>query len=86
MSGSSISGSDAPPTYARRVSEPPIHPLENPIVWLGIQLVELVIVITLFKWLVPSRWSAGSIAIPILGIVGLVTWGNYVVRRRFIPR
>lgn len=86
MSGSSISGSDAPPTYARRVSEPPIHPLENPIVWLGIQLVELVIVITLFKWLVPSGWSAGARVILIVAIVGLVTWGNYVVRRRFIPR
>ena len=86
MSGSSISGSDAPPTYARRVPEPPIHPLENPIVWLGIQLVELVIVITLFKWLVPSGWSAGARVILIVAIVGLVTWGNYVVRRRFIPR
>ena len=86
MNGSSASGSDGSPTYARRVPEPPIHPLENPIVWLGIQLVELVIVITLFKWLVPAGWSAGARVILVVAIVGLVTWGNYVVRRRFIPR
>ena len=54
--------------------------------WLGIQLVELVIVITLFKWLVPAGWSAGARVALVIVIVGLVTWGNYVVRRRFIPR
>jgi hypothetical protein len=55
-------------------------------VWLGIQLVELLVVITLFRWLVPATWSAGARVVLVIAIVGLLTWVNHAARRRFIPR
>jgi hypothetical protein len=64
----------------------PIHPLEVPFIWFGLQFLELVVVIpALLSW-VPASWSAEvRWGLWIAVIVGL-TLGNYLLRRRYLPR
>ena len=67
---------------------PPLHPVEVPVIWFGLQLLELVIVIpTLLFWVPdPGVWPEGvRIAIWVVALAG-ITAANYAIRRRFIPR
>jgi hypothetical protein len=65
-----------------------MHPFEVPIIWFGLQLVELFVLIpALLFWVPdPGAWpEAARWAIWIVAIIG-VTAANYALRRRFIPR
>jgi hypothetical protein len=63
-----------------------MHPLENPFIWLLFQIVEILIAGLLLNWLFPRSWPLGvQIALSVAVVVGL-TWFNYRVRKRFIPR
>ena len=65
---------------------PRVHPLEIPFVWFGLQLIEYGIVWWLMKTFLPaavSAWAAWAIFLVLM--VGL-TFSNYRIRRRFVPR
>jgi hypothetical protein len=65
-----------------------MHVLEHPVIWLGLQLVELIVLIpTLLFWIPdPGVWPEGiRIGVWVVALVG-VTAVNYAIRRRFIPR
>jgi bacteriorhodopsin len=63
-----------------------VGPLENPIVWLGIQLAEVILIVALLRALVPDSWPRWiQFAVGIATLV-LVTAANYWFRRRFIPQ
>jgi hypothetical protein len=65
---------------------PPMHPLENPVIWLLVQVAEYTLVILLLRWILPDTTSFWiGFAILILIFIGL-TLANYAIRRRFIPR
>jgi hypothetical protein len=62
--------------------------LEYPVIWFGIQLVELLVVIPILVVWVPDdgTWPEPlRISMWIVALVG-VTAVNYAIRRRFIPR
>lgn len=55
-------------------------------VWLGIQVAELIVSLALLRVLVPDSWSRGAQSVVLIVVVIGITWANYVVRRRFIGR
>ena len=65
-----------------------MHPLEVPVVWFGLQLVELFLIVPALLFWVPdpgewpeaARWAVWIVAL------GGITAANYALRRRFIPR
>jgi hypothetical protein len=65
-----------------------MHPLEYPLIWFGLQAVELLIIVpALLFWVPdPGEWPealrAGLWLVVLIG----VTFLNYGLRRRFIPR
>ncbi len=66
----------------------PIHPLEVPAVWFGLQLVELFVLIPALLFWVPDPgvWpEAARISVWVVALVG-ITIVNYAIRRRYIPR
>jgi hypothetical protein len=66
--------------------QPPMHPLENPVIWLLVLVGELTLVTLVLREVLPTEWPVGvRLAIWAVVLVGL-TVANYVVRRRFIPR
>lgn len=64
------------------------HLLENPLVWFGLQIVELAIVVPALLFWIPDpgdwpevlRWAVAVVALVAL------TYANYVLRRRFLPK
>ena len=65
---------------------PPIHPLENPVIWILIQVAEYTVAILLLRWILPDQvpfWV--GLALWLL-LVAVLTWANYAIRRRFIAR
>jgi hypothetical protein len=67
-------------------SVPRAHLLEIPFVWFGLQLLELGVVIVLFRLYLPRDWPWGVyVVIWLVLLIGL-TIVNYRIRRRFIPR
>jgi hypothetical protein len=64
-----------------------MHPLEHPVTWFGLQLLELLIVVPeLLFWVPdPGVWpEAARIAVFVLVLTGLMAV-NYAIRRQFIP-
>jgi hypothetical protein len=67
-------------------SSPPVHPLEIPFIWFGIQFVELAIIGPIVWAFLRDDWpNIASVAITAAVLIGL-TVINYKVRRRYIPR
>lgn len=65
-----------------------MHPLEYPVVWFGLQAVELLVIVPALLFWVPDPgvWpEALRAAVWLVVLIG-VTFLNYALRRRFIPR
>lgn len=65
-----------------------VHPLEVPFVWFGLQFLELAVLVPALLFWVPDPgvWpEAARVAVWVVALAG-VTAGNYLLRRRFIPR
>lgn len=65
---------------------PPMHPLENPVIWLLLQVAEYTLVILLFRWLFPDEvpfWIGFTLLVLLIAVLTVV---NIAIRRRFIPR
>ena len=65
-----------------------MHPLEYPLIWFGLQAVELLVIVpaSLFWVPDPGVWpEALRAAVWLVALIG-VTFLNYSLRRRFIPR
>ena len=65
-----------------------MHPLEYPLIWFGLQAVELLIMVPALLFWVPDPgvWpEALRAAVWLVTLIG-VTFLNYSLRRRFIPR
>lgn len=65
-----------------------MHPLEYPLIWFGLQAVELLVIVPVLLFWVPDPgvWpEALRIAGWLAALIGL-TFFNYSLRRRFIPR
>lgn len=65
-----------------------VHPLEVPFVWFGLQFLELAVLVpALLFWVPdPGEWpETARVAVWVFALGG-VTAGNYLLRRRFIPR
>jgi hypothetical protein len=74
--------------WRRDDQAPPGHLLENPLVWFGLQVVEFAIVVpALLFWIPdPGVWPEGlRWAVAAVTLIAL-TFLNYGLRRRFIPR
>jgi hypothetical protein len=64
---------------------PPLHPLENPVIWLLLQVAEYTVVILLFRWLLPDGMPLW-IGFALFGVlIAVLTVVNIAIRRRFIP-
>jgi hypothetical protein len=65
---------------------PPVHPLEIPVIWFGIQFVQLAIIGPLLWSFLRDDWpNIVAIVISAAVLIG-ITVLNYKIRRRFIPR
>ena len=64
---------------------PRVHPLEIPVVWFAVHLVEFAIVVGLLWPRVPSDWPTPVLVGISILVFGALTALNYVIRRRFIP-
>jgi hypothetical protein len=63
-----------------------MHPLEIPVVWFGIQFVQLAIIGPLLWSFLRDDWpNIAAIFISAAVLIG-ITVLNYKIRRRFIPR
>jgi hypothetical protein len=65
-----------------------MHPLEYPLIWFGFQAVELLIIVPALLFWVPDPgvWPEALRAGVWLVVLIGVTFLNYALRRRFIPR
>jgi hypothetical protein len=74
--------------WRREGHGPPMHLLENPSIWFGLQVVEFAVVAVALLFLLPDpgvwpeglRWAVAAVTLVAL------TLFNYGLRRRFIPR
>lgn len=74
--------------WRRRHPSSAVHPLEIPLVWFGLQLVELLLLVPALLFWVPDpgkwpeafRWATWVVALIV------VTFLNDGIRRRFVPR
>jgi hypothetical protein len=65
-----------------------MHPLEHPVIWFGLQFLELLVLVPALLFWVPDAgvWpEAPRIAIWVIAVVAVAAI-NYAIRRRFIPR
>jgi protein-S-isoprenylcysteine O-methyltransferase Ste14 len=65
---------------------PPMHPLENPVIWLLIQVAEFTVATLLLRWLLPDSVPIWIGIVLLFLVVAGLTWADYAIRRRFIPR
>src|SRR5687768_5641119 len=64
---------------------PRVHPLEIPVIWFGIQFIELAIIAPIVWAFIREDWpNIVTISISVAVLIGLTVL-NYRVRRRFIP-
>ena len=65
-----------------------MHPLEYPLIWFGLQAVELLLIVPALLFWVPDPgvWPEALRAGVWLVVLIGVTFLNYALRRRFIPR
>ena len=65
-----------------------MHPLEYPLIWFGLQAVELLVIVPALLFWVPDPgvWPEALRAGVWLVVLIGVTFLNYSLRRRFIPR
>lgn len=63
-----------------------MHPLENPVVWILLQVAEYTVAILLLRWILPEQmpfWIGFGLWVMLIVVL---TWANYAIRRRFIAR
>jgi hypothetical protein len=64
----------------------PLHPLENPVIWLLVLVGELTLVTLVLREAMPTTWPFGIRFMIWAVVLAGLTVANYMVRRRFIPR
>ncbi|HEU4528597.1 MAG TPA: hypothetical protein VFT80_11795 [Actinomycetota bacterium] len=60
--------------------------VDRPTTWVGIQIVEFIVVLPLVGWLVPESWSSGARVVLWAGALLAIVLGNYLVLRRLRGR